>query len=171
MKKTIIISGEGGQGVKLIGQILGKILAGLGYEVSVDYSFDTAIRGGKIDAYLTFSDDKIDNPIIENADFFIRLSAMAEEGNGTVTICDSELCKQEKCDSKTCKIANLPFQKSAIEKFGNKVMMNMIVLGKILKMLDIDIDKLKFEKILPPKMLDQNIEALRYGFNLVEERN
>lgn len=171
MKKTITISGEGGQGVKLIGQILGKILAGLNYEVSVDYAFDTAIRGGKIDAFLTFSDSKIDNPIIEKADYFIRLSELSGNGNGIVTICDSELCKQEKCDAETCKVTNLPFRKAAIEKFGNKILMNMIVLGKILKLLDIDINKLQFEQILPPKMLEQNIEALRYGFNLVEERS
>lgn len=171
MKKTIIISGEGGQGVKLIGQILGKILAGLGYEVSVDYAFDTAIRGGKIDAYITYSDQKIDNPMIEEADYHIRLSTLAEDGRGRMTICDAELCRQEKCDAEKCRITNLPFRKAAVEKFGNRILMNMIVLGKILQLLDIDIDKLELERILPPKMLEQNIEVLRYGFNLVEERS
>ena len=68
MKKKIKLVGTGGQGIKLLGHVLGNILAELGYNVSLNFEFDTSVRGGNISADLIYSDGTIECPIIDDAD-------------------------------------------------------------------------------------------------------
>ncbi len=64
----IVINGKGGHGVKFGAHLLGLIAAGKEKQVSISYEYDTAIRGQNITAFIIISDNKILNPVVEEAD-------------------------------------------------------------------------------------------------------
>ncbi|MFQ5925317.1 MAG: 2-oxoacid:acceptor oxidoreductase family protein, partial [Dehalococcoidia bacterium] len=74
----VIISGEGGQGVRVISHSLATLLANLGYEVSLLYDYDSAVRGAMSVAHLTFDKEPIANPVIQEADILLKLSDKAD---------------------------------------------------------------------------------------------
>ena len=74
----VIISGEGGQGVRVIGHTLATLLVNLDYEVSLLYDYDSSVRGAMSVAYLVFDDKPIDNPMVDDADILLKLSDKAD---------------------------------------------------------------------------------------------
>ncbi len=67
----IVLIGSGGDGIKFLGKSLGKYLIALGYEIALTFSYDSAVRGGEITASLIFGKNKIESPVIDNADFIL----------------------------------------------------------------------------------------------------
>lgn len=171
--KKIIMSGAGGQGIKVMAITLGKILAQLGYNVSTDIQYDAAIRGGKISAFLTFSKEKIDNPMIENPDIFLKLHKEGDHFVAQKIICDERMCLHgpecNKC--KECGGEQLPFEELAEKKFNSKIAMNMIALGRLMKLLEIDISEVDLNKALPGKFAEQNKQAIEYGYSNFIDRS
>ena len=157
MIKKISISGSGGQGVKLMSLLLSKIIAKLDYNVSLVFDYDSAMRGGGIDSFITYSDEKIGNPIIDKADIHVKLSE-SKDIEATEVVCQKGLCDGKEID----------FKEIARNEFGNVIVVNMLGLGFLLKKLNIGLDKIDFEEILPERNKKQNIEAIKYGYNLKE---
>lgn len=157
MDKKIFITGSGGQGIKLMSSILSKILSNLNYNVSLMFDYDAAMRGGAIDALITYSDEKIDTPLIEKADILVKLSENEEKIESKQTICEKGLCED-----------GFPFKEIAKKEFENELVMNMLVLGYLLKTLNFDLKTINLDKILPDKNKEQNIEAIKYGHNLTQ---
>jgi len=155
--KKVFISGSGGQGVKLISLILSKILTKSDYNVSLVFDYDSAMRGGGIDASLIYSDERIGSPLIENADIHLKFSESREMASKE-TICQYGFCNDRQID----------FKEIARNEFGNVIVMNMLGLGVLLKKLDIEIVGLDLKNILPERNLEQNIKAISYGYNLKE---
>ncbi len=154
MIKKVVIGGEGGQGIRLAGTILAKILARFDYEVSLTFEYDADVRGGKIVSLLTYSDKKIDNPIVEDPDILLHLSKIDGKYKAKKTICEKGLCKEEE----------IPFIDIARNKFGSPFVINMLAIGRLLKILEIDISKVDLEKELPKKFIEKNVEAIKYGY-------
>ncbi|OGF26350.1 hypothetical protein A2303_04110 [Candidatus Falkowbacteria bacterium RIFOXYB2_FULL_47_14] len=74
MKKQILITGTGGQGIKTIGDILAKAAAKQGL-YPADYSIYTPqARGGDIVASIVISDRPLIYPLVEIADVTLILS-------------------------------------------------------------------------------------------------
>lgn len=160
MIKRIIISGEGGQGIKLISVILGHILSKLGKEVSLIVDYSASVRGSEIDAYLTYSDKKIDNPIFEKADILLELSKFSiGKFKAKRTVCESGLCKD----------IEIPFEEIAEDKFDSPIEENMIALGELLRLIHIDISKIDLRKEVPKKSMEKHINAIKYGFRFQDE--
>ena len=159
MIKRIVIAGEGGQGIKFMSHILAKILSELGYEVSLEFDYDASVRGGKIVGFLTYSDKKIENPIIEEADILLMLSQIEEKFIAKKIVCEPGLCTEEQ----------IPFSKIAIEKFGTPIVTDMVVLGRLLKLIGIDIEKVELKKLFPEKFIEENIAAVQYGYTYLDE--
>jgi 2-oxoglutarate ferredoxin oxidoreductase subunit gamma len=66
----------------------------------------------------------------------------------------------------------LPVSKMALEKFGNEMFANMIMLGVVLKATSlVDIDSLieSIKENINPKYVEKNIEAVKYGTTLTEK--
>jgi Pyruvate/2-oxoacid:ferredoxin oxidoreductase gamma subunit len=171
--KKIIISGAGGQGIKMMAITLGKVLAKMSYNVSTDIQYDAAIRGGKITAFLTYSKQSIDNPLFENPDIFLKLHKEGDHFVAEKVVCDKRMCVDgPECeDCKNCGGEQLPFEELAEEKFGKKIMMNMIALGRLLKMLELDIEGIDLKEVLPSKFADKNKEAIVYGYSNFIDRS
>lgn len=138
--QKIKIVGSGGQGVKFLSHMLGQILISKNYQVGLIYDYDAAVRGGDISSELTFSKNKIANPFSEEIDFLINFKKNGKEikANQIFDFSDGIL------------------EKVAIEKFGDKRLFNMIILGAILKILNIDIKTIKVDNKFK--------EAIKYGY-------
>lgn len=168
MIKKIKLAGSGGQGIKLLGHVLGNILTELNYFVSLNFEFDTSVRGGNISADIVYSDKKIENPIADETDILLQLEGKQEDAikvKAKEKIIEQSICNTEctKCDIR-CAGKQIPFYDVANKKFGSKIYMNMIALGVILKHLGINPEKVNLKNGLPEKYIEQNIEAIKYGY-------
>lgn len=154
MLRKIVISGEGGQGVKLMAHVLAGVLAEFDNNVAIDYEYDAAVRGGNITAKIVYSSEQIKNPVIEDADVFLKLSRQGSDFKAKRMVCEKGVCTEEE----------IPFKQLALEQFKNPKAMNMIALGRLLKILEVNIDAVDLTKKLPSKFVEQNVEAIKYGY-------
>ena len=155
----IIISGEGGQGVRVISHTLAALLANLGYEVSLLYDYDSSVRGAMSVAYIVFDTEPVDNPVVQEADILLKLADKAGGLHAEKTVCETGLCTDEE----------IPFDKLGIEKFGREVFGNMIALGRLMALVGIEVSEEDLVKILPLKYREENISAVQFGHHLKEE--
>jgi Pyruvate/2-oxoacid:ferredoxin oxidoreductase gamma subunit len=169
--KAIKIIGEAGQGVKLMSYTLASILAKLGNEVSLNLEYDSAVRSGTISADLIYSDDPIDNPIIDEADVLIKFTRTRDWFPARDLVIDESLCgtKNLECNIQSKQGVNYGFQDVAISKFGSKIYINMIAMGRILRYIGVNIMLLNIEDLLPPKYVEKNLAAIKYGFNFRDD--
>jgi len=157
--RKVIISGEGGQGVRIISHTLATLLANLGYEVSLLYDYDSAVRGAMSVAYLTFGKEPIANPVIQEADILLKLSNKADGFRAEKTVCQTGLCTDEE----------IPFGRLGIEKFGKEIFANMIALGRLMSLVGVEVSEEELTQILPLKYRAENINAVHFGYYLKEE--
>ena len=155
----VIISGEGGQGVRVVSHTLATLLFNLGYEVSLLYDYDSAVRGAMSVAYLVFDKKPIDNPVVQEADILLKLSDKADGLRAEKTVCQTGLCTDEE----------IPFGKIGIEKFGKEVFGNMVALGRLMSLVGVEISDEELAKVLPLKYREENINAVHFGYYLKEE--
>jgi len=165
--KKIVLAGEAGQGVKIMSQVLARILAKLGKDVSLNVVYGAAVRGGEIEAELIYSDRRIDVPFIERADIRVQLAGTsnrrfkAKEVIIEDSVCGGE-CKH--CAFRCPASHRVPFCQISTEAFGSPIFVNMIALGRLLRLIGIEIEKLYFRKELPALFLEENLSAIRYGY-------
>ena len=166
-EKKIKIVGEAGQGIRLLSFTLASILAQLGNEVSLNLEYDSAVRSGTIVADLIFSENKIENPIIDESDILIKFTRTRKWFPAKQLVIDESICGKKciECSVKCGKGAQYGFENEALSKFGSKMFINMIALGRILKYIGINIMMINIKDVLPPKFVDKNIEAIKYGFS------
>ena len=167
-EKRIKIIGEAGQGIKLLSYTLASILAKLGHEVSLNLEYDSAVRSGTIISDLIYSETRIENPIIDEADVLLKFTRTRQWFPAKNLIIDETICGK-KCTQCAIKCYThgdqYNFTDQAVTKFGSKLFINMIALGRVLKYIGINIMLINIEDVLPPKFIDKNIEAIKYGFS------
>ncbi len=165
--KKIILSGEAGQGIKLMAHTLGNILAKMGKEVSLNIIYGAAVRGGEITAELVYSDEKIETPFFEKADLGLCLSKSKKAlVNAKEIIIDAAACNQEctGCDI-ICPVSDrVPFSRISSEEFNSPVFVNMIALGRLLSMIGIKIEAIDFRSELHTRFQEENTRAIKYGY-------
>jgi len=154
--KRIVLTGVGGQSVRVVSHILATALKELGYHVTLLYDYDSSIRNQKITAHLTYDKDPIENPMIDEADILIRLHAKGDQLVARKTICETGLCTDEE----------VPFGMMGVEKFGKPIFGNMIALGRLFRLIGLDVHHLELEKILPKSYLKENLKAIETGYDL-----
>lgn len=157
--RKVIVSGEGGQGVRVISHTLATLLANLGYEVSLLYDYDSAVRGAMSVAYLIFGKEPIDNPVVQEADILLKLSDKADGLHAEKTVCQTGLCTGEEID----------FEKLGIEKFGKEIFGNMIALGRLMALVGLEAPKKELARVLPLKYREENLSAVLFGYHLKQE--
>lgn len=179
MKKEIIISGFGGQGVLSMGKILAY--SGLMEDKEVTWmpSYGPEQRGGTANCTVIVSDERISSPILSRYDIAIVLNQpsldrfMPLVKPGGILIYDSYgiVNKPSRNDIKVYKIDAM--DKAAEMK--NAKVFNMIVLGGLLKVCPVvSTDGLKkaLNKTLPERhhgMIPLNMEAVQVGMDLIQE--
>lgn len=171
LEKKIKIIGEAGQGIKLLSHTLAQILAQLGNEVSLSVNYDASVRGGNISADLIYSDLAIQNPLIDEADILIKFTRKREWFPAKALIIDEGFCEESavSCSIKSSHGTLYGFEDVAVTVFGNKVFINMIALGRILRYIGVSILLLDFKGLLPQRSQQKNFEAVKYGFNFHDD--
>jgi len=183
MKKAIknfIISGAGGQGVLSIGTILANIFMQENKHVTFCSSYGAEVRGGAVNCEINMSENEIYSVQNEKVDFLVALNQTSLEKfiskvkeNGTIIV-NSSLAKIEKT-REDIKYIFAPLTQDAL-KLGNIKIANSIALGilsKVLGMFSLESVKAAYERKLKNKteLIQKNIEAYLFGFNLVQEGN
>ncbi len=162
MATRIALDGVGGQGVRVIAGVLGSLLARMGKEVTVLFDYDSSVRGSMSDAFVIFDDDPITNPVIEEADILLRLADRGHlhiSGRKVVTDLGLGLEGDEQ----------IPFASLGSQHFGKELFGNMIALGRLLRLATIDYDEAAIRDSLPRRYQDENVAAIRFGFDLTED--
>jgi Pyruvate/2-oxoacid:ferredoxin oxidoreductase gamma subunit len=162
MPTRIALDGVGGQGVRVIAAVLGALLARMGKEVTVLFDYDSSVRGSMSDAFVIFDDKPIANPVVEEADILLKL---ADKGHlrisGRTVVTDLGLGKPGD--------EQIPFASLGSAYFGKELFGNMIALGRLLRLAAIDFDETSIRESLPRRYQDENVAAIRFGYQLTHE--
>ncbi len=159
--KSIVIDGVGGQGVRVIGNTMASLLTVMGYEVTLLFDYDSSVRGGMSEAFLEYDREPISNFVVECADVVLRL---ADRGPihlvADYVIADCDLIKPGERGEE------IPFLQLGVDKFGRDLFGNMIALGRLLCICDVDFTDDHLREALPKKYVEDNIAAIKYGYGL-----
>jgi Pyruvate/2-oxoacid:ferredoxin oxidoreductase gamma subunit len=162
MATRIALDGVGGQGVRLIAGVLGALLARMGKEVTVLFDYDSSVRGSMSDAFVIFDDQPIINPVVEEADIMLKL---ADKGHlrisGRKVVTDLGLGRPGD--------EQIPFATLGEERFGKELFGNMIALGRLMRLASIDFDETAIRESLPRRFVDENLAAIRFGYELTSD--
>ena len=179
MKKEIIISGFGGQGVLSMGKILAY--SGLMEDKEVTWmpASGPEQRGGTANVTVIVSDERISSPILSKYDIAVVLNQPSLEKfepkikPGGILIYDGFgiINPPTRKDITVYQIAAMD---TAAEMKNSKVF-NMIILGGLLKVAPVVSDKgveKALKKTLPERhhgLIPLNMEALQEGAKIIEE--
>ncbi|HEX7592104.1 MAG TPA: 2-oxoacid:acceptor oxidoreductase family protein [Candidatus Limnocylindrales bacterium] len=159
--KSIVIDGVGGQGVRVIGSTMASLLEVMGFHVTLLFDYDSSVRGGMSEAFLRYDREPISNFVVECADVVLRLADRGPTHLSTdYVIADLNLMKPGELGEE------IPFLQLGVEKFGRDLFGNMIALGRLLCVCDVDFTDEHLTNALPKKYLADNIAAIRYGYGM-----
>lgn len=171
MEKEILITGFGGQGIVLTGNILG--MAATLYDnkhATMTQSYGPEARGGSCSSQVVISEEPILFPYAENPQVMICMSLAGFQKNcatltpGGTMIWDTDLVKPETLN-KTWQCYNIPATRFA-EELGNKMMANIVMLGfvsTVCELVEPESLKQAVLKTVPPKTRDTNATAFDRG--------
>ena len=161
MSTKIALDGVGGQGVRVIAGVMGALLARMGKEVTVLFDYDSSVRGSMSDAFLIFDDQPIANPVVEEADIMLKLA-----DKGHLRISGRKVVADLGLDVPGAE--QIPFASLGSQHFGKELFGNMIALGRLLRLAAIDFDDAAIRESLPRRYQDENIAAIRFGYELTD---
>lgn len=177
MTQEVIMSGFGGQGVMLMGQLLAY--AGMFESKNVSWipSYGPEMRGGTANCAIIVSDQPIGSPLVSEPTAAIVMNLPSLDKfepalqPGGVLIINSSLIE---CDAKRSDIVvhKIPANDLAIE-LGNPKVANMIILGALVAATNIvGLDALlkAFAKVFAkkPKLLEINEKAIHRGAEYIK---
>ena len=177
MKKEIILSGFGGQGVMSIGKNLVEAGMAEGLNVTWAPSYGPEMRGGTANCSVVLSEDPVGSPVFSHPTELIAMNSpsLAKFGpkvvpGGTIFINSSVV--KELPDRKDVTVYQVPCDDIAT-KLGNQKVANMIMLGAYVeatKSLKPDTIHTMIQEIFTgrkAKLVPLNIEAFETGRRLV----
>lgn len=167
------ISGLGGQGVVLAGQILGRAAVYDGKNVVQTQSYGAEARGSAAKSEVIISDERILFPMVRECDILAVLSQEALNRNidslkrGATLLVDEDLVKD--VPKIKASVYRLPIIKTAEEKLNSKLFANVIMLGALVNITDI-VKYSALAKAITATVkqitLEENLRALKMGFQL-----
>lgn len=189
MTKNILLVGVGGQGTILASKLLTTGLMEEGYDVKMSEIHGMSQRGGNVSSQVRYG-DKVESPVIElgSADVIVAFEKMEalraleySKKDGLVVVNDVEIESMPILSGKfdypsdvieilESKVKTIVVEASKhAAKLGNSKVMNIILLGTIIK--SMELEHINWEKIIKdnvkPAFVDINIKALELGKTLV----
>ena len=173
MKREIILSGFGGQGVMSIGKNLAEAGVEEGLEVSWVPSYGPEMRGGTANCSVILSETPVGSPIITTPDVLVAMNLPSLQkyvntvAPGGQIYVDSALidAKVERTD---VEVFYIPATQLAKDN-GIATLANMIIVGHLLEHnseLGFDGVEAVVNKLVPPKkaaLIELNMKALQMG--------
>jgi len=167
-------SGLGGQGIILMGEVLGEAAVFDKKYVGQTSSYGAEARGSACKADVVISESWIDYPEVVEADVLACMSQGTYEQNRNkvnptkgVVFIDSQLVKPD--PSSPLKHIPVPATEEALQKLGNRMVANMVLLGAVVKTLGLVREeslRQALDNRVPPSLLELNKKALALGFEL-----
>ena len=192
MTKSIILVGVGGQGTILASKLLTTGLMNAGYDVKMSEIHGMSQRGGSVSSQVRYG-EKVYSPVIEigGADILVSFEKMEAlrwleylkpEGKivannyriDSMPVLTGKATYQEKEIEEELKRLNATIINAAdkAEEMGNSKVMNIILLGALVKSMeleDIDWENIIRENV-KPKFIDINLQAFKNGMEMVSEQ-
>ena len=183
-KSQIILAGEGGQGLLFIGMILGEAAIKEGKNAAQAASYGIASRGGFSMAEVVISSAEILFPGVTQPDLILALSAAALDkyvsdlSPGCLLVYDGDAVNQPEIQAEDKdRILPLPLSSAAAglaRQKGKKVLLNIVALGAVAGLSAIvtrqALEAVFREKFSAAEALEDNLEALYLGYELVDSR-
>ena len=166
-ERSILIAGIGGQGIVFASTVLARALYRQGYYVSQLQSYDAAVRGTPVIAWVVYSDRPITCPFVEEYENMVVLhqdgyrECVKKGFKSDCVIVDEDLVPNPPPKSIT-----LPMNREA-EKHGCRGLVNIVALGVLSKLGYVDEMSLR-EVLSTMKNAEMNLKALNIGLNLVK---
>ena len=189
MKRDIILSGVGGQGILSIAAVIGRAALEDGLHIKQAEVHGMSQRGGSVSSQVRYGDD-VQSPVIEmgTADIIVAFEKMEAlryidflKEDGKIIVNDAEIWPlpvvigkatyPEKILETLQEKANVRVMNASAlaEEMGNLKVMNVILLGAIIKSMglqDINWDEI-IRNNVKPKFVDLNIKAMAVGMDAV----
>lgn len=181
MLNEMVFSGFGGQGVLSMGKLLAYAAMKEGKEVSWMPSYGPEMRGGTANCMVNVSDDPISSPVVTAYDVVVVLNLPSLKKfepmvkKGGILIWESSTIKETPVRD-DINVYALPAIEKASEELKNVKVMNMLVLGSLVKLLGIVKKEsllLALKETLPErhhKLIPLNEKAIELGMSLVEPK-
>lgn len=176
MKVEIKFGGLGGQGIITMGFILANAAALYdGKEAVFTQDYSSEARGGASTSEVIISDEKIDYPQVQKADYLVLMSMSAYHDyvhklkDDGVIIVDNDLVNLP--DEKR-KVYGIPATKIA-EKLGNPIVANIVMLGffaGVTNVINPNALMTAIKDRVPKRFWELNEKAFREGLEY-EEKN
>lgn len=191
MTKSIMLVGVGGQGTILASKLLTTGLMEAGYDVKMSEIHGMSQRGGSVSSQVRYSENNVYSPVIEigGADMIVSFEKMEAlrylkylkpEGqivvnnfrlNSVSTLVGKFEYKEAEIDKELKKLhANIIDAAKEAQNLGNIKVMNLILLGSLVK--SMNLDNIDWEGIIrknvKEKFVDLNIKAFHVGMKLLE---
>ena len=187
--KNILLVGVGGQGTITAAKLLTTGLMEAGYDVKMSEIHGMSQRGGSVSSQVRYGDD-VQSPVIEmgTADIIVAFEKMEAlryidflKEDGKIIVNDAEIWPlpvvigkatyPEKILETLQEKANVRVMNASAlaEEMGNLKVMNVILLGAIIKSMglqDINWDEI-IRNNVKPKFVELNIKAMAVGIDAV----
>ena len=188
--KSILLVGVGGQGTILASKLLTLGLMEEGYDVKMSEIHGMSQRGGSVSSQVRYG-EKVWSPVIEkgSADMIVSFEKMEAlrwleylKKDGKVVVNNHEMMPMPVIMGKAdyspdiikemqdnCKDVTVVNATEEAVKLGNGKVMNIILLGTIIKAMgleDIDWNKIVRENV-KPAFVEDNLKAIQVGMSLV----
>lgn len=170
-RREIILSGTGGQGLILAGQILAEAAVLEGKNTVQTQSYGPEARGGASRSEVIISDGEIDYPKVTRPDVLLAMSQEALNkysplvGRGGTIIVDTTYI--EEIPPVSARLVALPCSQMAREDLGREVVANVVALGALASITGV-VSRESLEKALldriPKGTEDLNKRALELGW-------
>jgi 2-oxoglutarate ferredoxin oxidoreductase subunit gamma len=170
MHVELLIAGCGGQGIILMGNIIGVAATLQGMFATQVSTYGSAQRDMPVNTEIIISNKSVKFSFVQKPDFFIAMSQQGFNkfsktvGKKTLVFVDSDHVKDIKLD---CKENCISLSVSEItKKIGNPIGANFVMLGKFLSatdMIPLEIVEKAIIENTPKQSIEKNLEALRKG--------
>ncbi len=184
MQRIVVrLAGESGTGLVSVGDIASFGLKRAGYYVVTDREFPSLIKGGRSNFQINFSDQRIYG-LSKKTDVCVAFDregleeALEVLNEGDVLIHGFERMEKlkgldKKLEAKGIKIVYLPARTLAIEEGGSNLMTNMVLLGMLWKVLDLELsfleDEVKKVFASKPQLLEIDLRCVKVGYQKASE--
>ncbi len=179
---SVMIAGKAGDGVLFTGNVLAKILKRQGWHIVTYRDFPSNIRGEATNytiraslSKINGSGDRIDVLMAFDCDAILEhIHSLAKGG---IVLCEGRELTRLKPAERTDKTFHpFPMSTLAKEKFGNEIFKNMILLGGLCYILDLDLSIIEnvitetFLKRKGREVVRRNVDAIYMGCEEAKKR-
>lgn len=171
-RAEVRISGLGGQGVVLAGEILGRAAVYDGKHAVQTQSYGAEARGSAARSEVIISDQKVGFPKVRKCDILVAMSQSALDKHlkdlkkeGTLLVDDDMVKKIPKIKAKIFKI---PATKIAETELKSRIYANAVMLGALTKITNLVTGKAVEKAIrdsVPEKTKEINFKGLKKGIS------